>query len=361
MKICILGNALAVHTQRWTKAYAQKGHDVYLLSIREKEIPGVKVNTVCIGTKNSKSRILTFLSYLLLLIKARKLIKKISPDIVNAYYVPTHGFIAACSGFHPFIITVWGSDIVWHKSSNMPLILKLMIQYVFKKSDLICATSQWLINQTRKFSPENKQIEKIPFGIDTEKFKPSGNEKQKDEFVIGFVKTLESKYGAEYLIKAMSYVKNKIPNAKLVLVGRGSQRQWLEQVAENEGLKNSIEFKGFIENEKIPEFLQNIDVFVNPSICQESFGVSVLEASAVQLPVIATKVGGVPEVCLHNETGILVEAKDIKSLADAIIKLAENSQLRKEMGEKGRKFVLQNYVWQNNVESMIKIMENLIS
>ena len=106
--------------------------------------------------------------------------------------------------------------------------------------------------------------------------------------------------------------------------------------------------------------MNSFDIYVHPSICTESFGVAVLEASACGCPVVATRVGGVPEVCIDGQTGILVEPNNSDVLADAIIKLAKNAQLRNNMGMAGRDFVVKNYDWNKNVRTMLELMEKTV-
>jgi hypothetical protein len=150
MKICILSNAVSVHTQRWAGAFAERGHDVHLLSISYSNIPGVEVHTVNIGPKNSKSVVLKFLSYLYLLLTARRRILQIKPDIVNAHYATTHGVIAAFADYHPLAISVWGSDVIWDYGTKSPPLLRILVRYALKRADLICSTSKFMADKTRE-------------------------------------------------------------------------------------------------------------------------------------------------------------------------------------------------------------------
>src|SRR5690554_4656446 len=118
MKICMIANAEAIHTQRWAKAYAQNGHEVYLLSIRTAELPEIKLITINVGNAKTKSNFFKLLSYLYLLFKVKHLVKQIKPDIVESCYVMTNGVIGAIAGFHPYVISVWGSDVVCHKKEG---------------------------------------------------------------------------------------------------------------------------------------------------------------------------------------------------------------------------------------------------
>ena len=363
MKICIIANALAVHTQRWAEVFAQRGHEVHLLSIRRCEIPGVKSHAVHIGPANTGSVFLIFLSYFFLLITAWYHIRKIKPDIVDAHFVLTHGVIAACANYHPLVITAWGSDVIWHRSREMPWYRKCFLSYALKRADLVCAASKFLIRQLIPFTPPGKRIQQNPFGVDCRLFRPSDNPDavgEKREFRIGFIKTLYPIYGPDVLIKSLPVVIEKIPNARLIMIGRNRMGDKLYNLVESLSLTDKVTFTGFITNELLPEYISTFDVVVNPSICRESFGVTVLEASACEVPVVASKTGGLTEVCLDNQTGILVNPNEPEDLAHAIIHLAQNPSLRKTMGQVGRKMVLEKYNWEETVEEKLVLFKRLI-
>jgi glycosyltransferase involved in cell wall biosynthesis len=191
-------------------------------------------------------------------------------------------------------------------------------------------------------------------------FKPSQKPKDfPDQFRIGFVKALSRKYGPDYLIKAMPKICKSVPNAKLVIIGKDIEvmNNKLRNLASQLGVAERVEFAGFIPKEQIPQVMNSFDVLVNPSIVNESFGVAVLEAEACGVPVVATNVGGVPEVCVDGKTGFLVPAKDADALAEKIILLAKDPALRQRLGTEGRNFVLKNYYWEDNVDKTLKLFE----
>ena len=111
--------------------------------------------------------------------------------------------------------------------------------------------------------------------------------------------------------------------------------------------------------EELPELLRNVDIFVMPSI-REEFGVAAVEAQAMEIPVVSTRVGGVPEVVLDGETGILVEPGDSEQLAQAILTLIENPALRRQMGKRGREHVLANYRWEDNAALMENLYQRIV-
>jgi len=364
MRIGILANAMSVHTQRWARAYSDEGHDVHVFSIRHNDIFGVNVHPINVGPENSNSVVWTFLSYLYFLLTARRRIRKLAPDIVNAHYALTHGVIAAFADYHPFVISVWGSDVIWDKSHRMPFLLRLALRYAFKKADLICATSNFLANKVLEFKPPDKPMQTVPFGVDCQLFRPSDTprpQKYLNQFRIGFVKTLAPGYGPDVLIRAMPKICREISGARLIMAGRDRMKGRMQQLAAELDVADRIEFTGFVPNDKVPEILQSFDVFAHPSVSSESFGVAVLEASACGLPVVATRVGGVPEVCIDQRTGFLIPPLDSDALAQAIILLAKDSKLSQRMANAGRSFVLEKYVWGVNVKRMLSVFEKLIS
>lgn len=361
MKICMLSNALSVHTQRWAAAFAERGHEVHLLSIRKVDIKGVRVHTVNVGPVNSTSNILTLLSYLYLLMTARYRIKKIRPDIVNAHYAMTHGVIAAIANIHPLAITVWGADAIYDKGCKMPWIRSLFLKYAFNRADVVTGTSRYLIREIEDFVVPQKRIEQVAFGVDISDFSPSPEESKCDIIKIGFAKSLKKKYAPDILLMAFSEIHRDYPNTKLIIAGDGPMRLELERMAGDLGLSDKVEFVGFLSKDKLIQHFQSLDIFVQSSIYQsESFGVAVLEASACGIPVVATNVGGVPEVCVDGQTGFLVAPNDPNAIADAVGKLLNDKKLRNELGENGRAFVVNHYRWSDCVDKMLMLFQDLV-
>ena len=245
----------------------------------------------------------------------------------------------------------------------MPWLLRIFLRFALKRADLVCSTSKFMAQQTLKIQKPQKPIEIVPFGIDCRLFKPSAKPKEyAGEFRIGFVKAISRIYGLDYLIEAMPKICKSVPNAKLIVIGKDFEmmKDKLVNLSEKLGVAQNIEFKGFVPKEQIPQIMNSFDVLVNPTIVEESFGVAVLEAEACGIPVVATNVGGVPEVCVDGKTAFLVPAKDADALADKIILLAKDPALRQKMGIEGRNFVLKNYNWEDNVDKMLKLFAEQI-
>lgn len=194
-------------------------------------------------------------------------------------------------------------------------------------------------------------------------FKPKENLKSKDNsFIIGTIKTLEKKYGIDYLIKGFKIVKDKNPNLhlKLKIAGSGSQLDNLKELVKELNLEDSVEFLGRIPLNEVSNVFNSFDIAVFPSL-RESFGVAAVEAQACGIPVIVTSVGGHPEVVINDKTGIIVESENSRQISDAILKLLNDENLRKSMSIEGRNFVKENYEINLNFNAIEDIYKEILN
>lgn len=111
----------------------------------------------------------------------------------------------------------------------------------------------------------------------------------------------------------------------------------------------SVSFTGLVQHSELHKHYQNSDVFILPSVCHEAFGMPIIEAMAMELPVIATRSGAFPEIVKEGQTGILVEPGDSDALAEAILILLSDENLRKSMGKSGQQRALEKFSWKVTV------------
>ncbi len=248
------------------------------------------------------------------------------------------------------VLSVWGEDIIAFPRRN--LINQKIVQKSLSSAHQITATSLFLERVARSFPIKLPPITVIPFGIDLRVF--SYIERQPQSVIkIGIAKHLEEQYGIDTLIKSFMVLLKNNSNVKLIIAGRGTKEDKYKRLASRFGLDTKIEFLGAVEHSRMPEFLWSVDIAAMPSrYDDESFGVAALEASATGLPVVATKVGGVPEVVIDGVTGFMAEKENEEQLAQYLERLIQDSDLRKRMGIAGRKMVEERYRWEDNLESM---------
>lgn len=206
-------------------------------------------------------------------------------------------------------------------------------------------------------------------GIELERFQSSNDPNLlKDRYgvvrqecpVITCIANLRAVKGHEFLIKALHELKQAKKESVCLLVGDGALRGALEKLASNLGLSEDILFLGHQGREKIPEILAITDIFVLPSLWEGMPGAA-MEAMAQGVPVVATDVGGTPEVVLDGITGYAVPIKDSAALAQKIEHLLEDTQLRKQMGQKGRKRIEEEFSLRKMTEQYETIYQELVA
>lgn len=354
MKIVLLAGADSIHTVQWVNRLASIGHEVFLISQHTSS------NLI---SKDVKLHILKnrgILGYFLMVPKVRKLISNINPDIINAHYASGYGTTARLINFHPYVLSVWGSDVFIFP--NKSFLHKLLIRNNILSADLVASTSHAMADQVFKIVPELKNISITPFGVNIEEFKTHENDglNNQSTLTIGTIKSMNFIYGIDILLEAFSILigllKNNIEFAnldlKLRLVGEGEHLDQFKQLALKLGIQNSVDFTGPIRHSDVPKELSKFDVFVALSR-SESFGVAVIEAGAAGKPVVVTDVGGLPEVVIANKTGIIVKNNNPLDAAKAIEKLLINYELRKFMGTNAQKYISNTYSWDICLNKMI--------
>lgn len=360
MKVLFIADANSIHTIRWVNALEKDKNEVVLVSLGIEKKEDRKLNkaikVVYLPITGNKGYYLNALSL-------KKIYFKEKPDIVNVHYASGYGTLARIARIPNIILSVWGSDVYDFPYENLVKmhIIKKNLRYAFQ----LASTSDIMAEQVRRLLKENIDITITPFGVDCTKFCPKVKKKQ-TVFSYGIVKTLTFKYGIDCLIKAFAITVRKIEEAEgiekqvfLDIYGEGELLEELQNLSSELHVKERVIFHGFISNAEVPSALNELDVFCCSSRC-ESFGVSVVEAMACGLPVIATDVDGFEEVVEPNLTGYIVKKDDAEEMSKYMVQLYYDKALRMEMGKKGRKRVEKLYDWEDNVKTMIELYQENI-
>lgn len=360
MRVFILSDANSIHTKRWVCSLAERGINVFLFSLPScnSSIYNYYSNIEVYGCGiDANLGLFSKTKYLSVLNKLKTQIKLYSPDILHAHYASSYGLLGALSGFHPYVLSVWGSDV--YDFPNINGLTKWVLKYNLKKADRILSTSLVMANETKKYT--SKEIEVTPFGVDTSLFKRMETADNINGFVIGNVKTLAPKYGIDVLIKAFKIVVDRNYNLplKLIIVGDGPNRLEYMNLVSSLGIEDKVEFKGKIPNSQLTDVYNSFSVSVSVSN-SESFGVVAVEAMACECPVVTSDADGFTEVVEDGVTGFVVPKRDIEATANAIQKFIDNPKLRTEMGKKGRERVQKLYDWKNNVTTMLEIYKDIL-
>lgn len=364
MKVALLSGASSIHTIRWANGLAEAGLEVHVISQQPQLEP---------MDARVQVHILPFrgvLGYFTMVPAVKKLLKSIKPDIVNAHYASGYGTTARLVGCHPWLLSVWGSDVYDFPYAS-PL-HKWLVRKNLLAADGVASTSICMADQTYSIAPKLNDIAITPFGVDTVYYDSLTtsltNRDTAAPITIGTVKSLAPKYGIDTLIEAFGILLKSLPQThpeiakslRLRLVGGGPQEAELKALTKQLDISERIDFVGRVDSSKVPIELEKLDIYVALSR-QESFGVAIIEAGAADRPVVVSDAGGLPEVVLNGQTGIVVPKENPQAAADAIAKLVLDRELRIQMGSAGKAHVVSVYDWSACITTMTNLYEKIIN
>ncbi|WKK79084.2 glycosyltransferase family 4 protein [Marivirga arenosa] len=268
-----------------------------------------------------------------------KIFKEVKADIVHLHNSKAHTLSLLANLFVP------KQKFVLHRRVSFPISAGFINKIKYNANSLkrIICISKEIQTRVQNITDISK-TEVIYSGINLDKFNnPIKEIDFRDRFqidseqiIIGGVGALSIEKDFNTFINTASIALKKVPNLSFLIVGDGPEKDKLKEIINQLGLNQKIILTGFLDN--IPSLLSQLDIFM---LCSQSegLGTSFLDAFASKLPVVATRTGGVPEIVIHNKTGLITEPGNTELLAQFIIELAQNPEKRKKLGESAKKFV----------------------
>jgi colanic acid/amylovoran biosynthesis glycosyltransferase len=207
------------------------------------------------------------------------------------------------------------------------------------------------------------KVHVIHCGVNLERFRPGSKDPNKT-FSIICVGSLQEVKGQIYLIEACRLLRDRGVDFELHLVGEGEDREKLEEIVRGYHLEQYILFCGSMPHAQLVKVLQQMDLMTLPSVLdklgrREGIPVALMEGMAMGLPVVSSRLSGIPELVLDGETGYLVEPRDTEGIADAIEKLYRDPELRSRFGNAGRQRIIDEFELHKNVEKLIDLFEKM--
>jgi glycosyltransferase involved in cell wall biosynthesis len=292
---------------------------------------------------------------------------KPKPDLIHAHFSYPDGYgmrKLAKKWRVPLVISALGTierKVAYEGSYTSRQIIEAM-----NFADKILSVSEDLKLHIVNLGINEEKVHVVPNGVDTEKFKPAGKAHARnllnlpqDKNIVLFVGALRKIKGVDYLIEAAKSFVNT--NTNLFMVGRDDGlRKNLEKRAQELKIADYVRFTGPVNHEDIPLWISASDILVLPSLSEGRPNV-ILEALACEVPVVATDVGGIPELIVDGETGHLVPAKNPIELSRKINKLLEDKTRRENMGKLGRKSIIQRgLTWEAHAKKTVDIYSELL-
>jgi glycosyltransferase involved in cell wall biosynthesis len=287
--------------------------------------------------------------------KIRKYIKHIKPDVIHIHgtRAGSLGRLASIGLGKPVIYT----EHLWTKDFNLD---NSFLNYIHHMAgwflDLFTTLNLAVSESVKEFMIHSHisyadKIEVVYNGIEPTKSKADIFVDHK-EFKLGTIGTLIPVKGIQYLIQALPIVRREFPEVKLEIIGEGPYKKSLVKEVKRRKLEKYVIFSGF--QAEIEKSLMGMDMYIQPSI-SESFGLAIVQAMSVGLPIVATNAGGIPEVISDGKTGLLVAPGKPKELATAIIKILRDRTLAHYLGDNARKESVVRF----NLKDMIDQVENI--
>ena len=266
-----------------------------------------------------------------------------------------------------FVLRLLNIPMIWNIHGEKSLVknkrvFKWMYKYFFKNKLTIIADSKYVLLKNlsymkESFYPNFEDMQIVHATVDLDKFLSIKRKytKKKEDLIIGSVGRLNWAKGYDLLIESLSVLKEDHPNFQMKIAGDGPYRSKLENMIDYYSLRDNVIILGELHYNDIPKFYDSINLYTQPSI-SEALSITLQEAMASSLPILASNAGGIPEVIDHNETGILFEKGNKKELIIGLKKIIamDNSQ-REEMGEKARERSIKKF----DIKKTAKTLNNI--
>ncbi|MBS7619631.1 N-acetyl-alpha-D-glucosaminyl L-malate synthase BshA [Candidatus Bathyarchaeota archaeon] len=277
-------------------------------------------------------------------------------DLIHVHYAIPHATSALLTKLvtnTPYIVTLHGSDVTIIGSDQAYCSIN---SYSIENADGVTAVSKYLANEAREKLGIKKGITVVPNFVDTEVYSPEIEADKQEQFLIVHVSNFRPVKRVQDIVEAISLTTEVDKDIRLLLVGDGPEKDKIEAIVKKKNLSNQVHFTGFRRD--IPLLLKQCDAFVLSSD-SESAPLTLLEAMSTGLPVIATNVGGVPEIIENRKNGILVSPRSPKSIAENILELKHDEEFRKHLSLEARKTILEKYTPQKVIEKYEEVYKQI--
>ena len=271
------------------------------------------------------------------------------------------------AGVEKTVALTHGHEVWWSKVFPFNLAMRRIAATVDTLTYLGDFTQRAISRSISKKSA--KAMVRIAPGIDVDHFSPVDSSKLRKELnlegkkVIVSVGRLVHRKGQDHLIQSLPEIMKRVPNAHLLMVGKGPYLDHLAKLVALNKLEDHVSFIGRIQYAELPQFICVGDVFAMPSRSRfgglevEGLGIVYLEASACGLPVVAGVSGGAPDAVIEGVTGVVVDGTDNSEITDTIVSLLNDSERAKKMGKAGREWIVDNWRWEIWSAQFNKLLE----
>ncbi len=402
MKICFFSlvnywqgvkGGMEIHGKILCEGLVKKGHEVTIISTRHpngkehEEVDGIKIYYLAetgfstYWKKWGKESLKKF----------DQLNRAKSFDIVlsqsfNGYYFAINKrkyqipFVSFLHGAGPYV-TIAKIKLAFHRQYHISIaeVIRTSLSYIVHyfilqlptvlSSNLIICASDHVRDSVRKWYPVRREkIYTIMNGIDALRFSPNHNARNRrrdslgigeGEFLLMTSGTINREKGHHLAIEALDKLLQKNVNLKLMIVGDGEDLPSLSELIDRYGLKSKVILTGFVPNELISNYYNAADIYLIPTLRAEGLPFALIEAMSVGLPIVASRMGGIPDILKNDKEGLLINPGDTDDMVSKVWTLIKSRDLRERLGSSARNKVLNELNAENMVDRTLKAIESV--
>jgi len=368
LRLCLIANR-SIHTQRFTSKLLEMGHEVSLVGFGPAQVPlprGVRLLDLP-GALPPANR--GKMRWPLWAVAVRRAVRDQKPDVLHAHQVATGGWLGAAAGYHPFLVTAWGSDLMVGARRSRPQ--RWLARWVLRKADYVTCVSEGLAEVALGLGARLDRLEVAPWGVDTEVYHPAEDRGAlREELGLGgrqvvlSVRSVKPVYNPLDIARAIPLVLQACPGALFIIRSHNSDPALLAQFAEivdAAGASASVRYVGDLAGERaIADLYRAADVALSvPS--SDGTPSSVLEALACGAVPVVSDLPSLREWVGHEVEALRVPVHDVEALAASVIRLLSEEETRRALAVAGGRLVLRradSRVWMRRYE---EIYEGLVS
>jgi glycosyltransferase involved in cell wall biosynthesis len=290
-------------------------------------------------------------------IRMRAIIERERPDILNTHSSSDSWVAAIAAGLskaHPKLIRT--------RHLSTPISRTLLSRFIYDiVPDAVMTTGEEIRNtMIHENGYKGSKIFSVPTGVDTERFDPSHvlQPAGSEGFAVGMVGVLRSWKGHKFFLAAVPEILNEVPSAHFFIAGEGPQWENITSIIRQMNLERHVTLLG--HRDDIPQVIASLDVVVHPSYGHEGVPQTLLQAFAMQKPVIATNVGAIPEIVINNKTGLLIEPQKPDQIVRGVIALYRDPDLRRRLALEARQLALGSYSMKSMLDRIESIYGNIL-
>lgn len=359
MRIAYLSIGGHIHTERWLEYFVERGHDVHLLTVQPAPIEGVRVHDIRTGIPVKP------LHYAAALLRVRRILRRLRPDLLHTHFLTGYGYWGAFSGFHPFIMTVWGDDV--YLTPHESFLKGKLARRVLARADLVTGDSRDILEHAIDMGADRSRCHMILWGVDLESFRPDATSGVRARLgipedapvTISVRSFTQPYYNIDTIISAVPEVLRALPDSHFIFAGNEGEDDAFRRMAGGLGLGERAHFVGRIPHDELPAYLVAADVFVSvPSV--DATAVSLLEAMACGTSVVVSDLPSAREWIADGESGLVVAPRDVGALAKAIVSLLRSPELRNRLGSEAVQTVRERADHQKHMARMEELSLELV-